>query len=103
MVTTFNLIAKSFADREIPVEARHAAAGRIRNAFGMIWPPLAWRPWERRYVSNFLKSNSITPALHRRSLKKASEVASGMLFITPRPTSFSKERLSFSWNLSFHR
>jgi hypothetical protein len=45
---------------------------------------------ERRYVSNFSKSSSITSALRRRSLKKASVVASGMLFITPIPTNSSK-------------
>jgi hypothetical protein len=40
------------------------------------------------------------PALRSRSLKKATVVTSGMLFITPSPTNSSKERLSFTWNSS---
>ena len=40
------------------------------------------------------------PALRSRSLKKATVVTSGMLFITPSPTHSSKERLSFTCNSS---
>jgi hypothetical protein len=43
-----------------------------------------------------LKISSIRPAFLSRSLKKAIVVASGILFITPRPTNSSKDRLSFT-------
>jgi len=47
-----------------------------------------------------LEEISITPTLRSRSLKKATVVPSGMLFITPSPTNSSKERLLFTWNSS---
>ena len=82
-------------------------SSRVLRCFGtgtrvasMICPPRAWRPWERRYDSNISKRSSITPALRSRTLKKATVVASGILFITPSPTNSSKERLSLTWNSS---
>ena len=44
------------------------------------------RDWARRYYSNFSKSSSITLTLQIHSLKKVTVMASGISFITPRPT-----------------
>jgi hypothetical protein len=41
-----------------------------------------------------------SPALLSLSRRKAPGVASGIEFITPMPTNFSKDRLSFAWHTS---
>lgn len=67
----------------------------IRSAF---WPPLALRSGSRKNHSNLAKSFSIRPALRKRSQKKATVVASGLVSIMPIPVNFSKGRRSFTWN-----